>query len=45
MEQVREPGVVILDEIAALEAEQAQLEAKITQRMLDFADLRRRSPK
>jgi len=42
MEAVREPGAVILDEIAQLEAERAQIEAKIARRMLDFADLRRR---
>ncbi|MDQ3156136.1 MAG: HNH endonuclease [Actinomycetota bacterium] len=42
MEAVREPGAVILDEIAQLETERAQTEAKIARRMLAFADLRRR---
>ena len=36
-----DPGKAILDEIAALEAERARIEAKIAARMLDFADLRR----
>lgn len=42
MEEVREPGSVILDEIARLEAERARIESEIAQRMLDFSDLRRR---
>lgn len=42
MEEVREPGAVILDEIAALEVERGRLESRIAQRMLDFVDLRRR---
>jgi len=42
MEAEPEPGAVILDEIAVLEIERARLESRIAQRMLDFADLRRR---
>lgn len=42
MEAVREPGAVILDEIAELEVERARIESQIARRMLDFADLRRR---
>lgn len=42
MEQARDPGAVILDEITRLEAERARVEAEITRRMLDFSDLRRR---
>ncbi|MEO6472133.1 MAG: hypothetical protein ABIR57_09385, partial [Aeromicrobium sp.] len=42
MEEMRELGSAILDEIAELEAARAQLESRIIRRMLDFADLRRR---
>lgn len=43
MEAVRDdPGTVILDEIAGLEAERARIECEIADRMLAFSDLRRR---
>lgn len=43
MDAVRDdPGAAILDEIAGLEAERARIEAKIAQRSLEFADVRRR---
>src|SRR5690242_14352303 len=42
MEAVLDPGAVILDEIAALEAERARIEARIASKMLEFDDLRRR---
>src|SRR3954468_22201492 len=42
MQTVLDPGVAILDEVAALEAERAQIEARISARMLAFEDLRRR---
>ena len=37
-----DPGKVILDEITALEAERARIEARIAAKMLEFDDLRRR---
>src|SRR3954471_19645360 len=42
METVVDPGVTILDEVAALEVERARVEARIASRMLEFEDLRRR---
>ena len=42
METALDPGAVILDEVAALEVERAQIEARISAKMLDFDDLRRR---
>jgi hypothetical protein len=36
-----DPAQVMLDEIASLEAERAQIEARIAARALDFADVRR----
>ncbi|MDX6277966.1 MAG: hypothetical protein QOJ72_2094 [Nocardioidaceae bacterium] len=41
MEAVLDPGVAILDEVAALEVERARIEARIAARMLAFEDLRR----
>lgn len=41
MEAVLDPGMVILDEITALEVERAKIEAKIASKMLAFQDLRR----
>jgi hypothetical protein len=42
MEQALDPGVAILDQVAALEAERARIEARISARLLAFEDLRRR---
>ncbi len=40
-----DPGKVILDEITALAAERARIEARITTKMLEFDDLRRHQAK
>jgi hypothetical protein len=42
METNLDPGAVILDRIAVLEVERAQIEARIAAEMLEFADVRRR---
>ena len=42
MDTVLDPGAAILDEVAALEVERAQIEARIASRILDFEDVRRR---
>ncbi len=42
METVLDPGAVILDRIADLEVQRAQIEARIAAEMLEFDDLRRR---
>jgi len=43
MENVLDPGAVLLDEVAALELERARIEARIAAKMLEFDDLRRTS--
>lgn len=42
MNEVLDPGTAILDRIAVLEVERAQIEARISAEMLEFDDLRRR---
>jgi hypothetical protein len=42
METVADPGQMVLERIAAREAERAALEAKIAKDMLEFQDIRRR---